>query len=50
VVLLLILAMNMLSNYCMLDHVWGIKITALKESVDFATLDTEILFSKLKSH
>jgi hypothetical protein len=26
------------------------KITALKESVDFATLDTEKLFSKLKSH
>jgi hypothetical protein len=26
------------------------KITALKESADFATLDTEKLFSKLKSH
>jgi hypothetical protein len=26
------------------------KITALKKSVDFATLDTENLFSKLKSH
>jgi hypothetical protein len=26
------------------------KITALEESVDFATLDTEKLFSKLKSH
>jgi hypothetical protein len=26
------------------------KITALEESADFATLDTEILFSKLKSH
>jgi hypothetical protein len=26
------------------------KITALEESVDFATLDTENLFSKLKSH
>jgi hypothetical protein len=26
------------------------KITALDESVDFATLDTEKLFSKLKSH
>jgi hypothetical protein len=26
------------------------KITALKESTDFATLDTEKLFSKLKSH
>jgi hypothetical protein len=26
------------------------KITALKESADFATLDTEKLFSVLKSH
>jgi hypothetical protein len=26
------------------------KITTLEESVDFATLDTEKLFSKLKSH
>jgi hypothetical protein len=26
------------------------KITALQESADFATLDTEKLFSKLKSH
>jgi hypothetical protein len=26
------------------------KITALEESIDFATLDTEKLFSKLKSH
>jgi hypothetical protein len=26
------------------------KITALEESVDFATLDTEKVFSKLKSH
>jgi hypothetical protein len=26
------------------------KITVLEESVDFATLDTEKLFSKLKSH
>jgi hypothetical protein len=26
------------------------KITALKESADFATLDTKKLFSKLKSH
>jgi hypothetical protein len=32
------------------DHVWGIKITALKESADFATLDTKKLFSNLKSH
>jgi hypothetical protein len=28
----------------------GMKITALEESVDFATLDIEKLFSKLKSH
>jgi hypothetical protein len=26
------------------------KITAIEESADFATLDTEKLFSKLKSH
>jgi hypothetical protein len=26
------------------------KITTLEESVDFTTLDTEKLFSKLKSH
>jgi hypothetical protein len=32
------------------DSVWGTKITALEESVDFANLDTEKLFSKLKSH
>jgi hypothetical protein len=32
------------------DHVWGMKITALEESTNFATLDTEKLFSKLKSH
>jgi hypothetical protein len=32
------------------DHVLGMKITALEESADFATLDTEKLFSKLKSH
>jgi hypothetical protein len=32
--------------YVLDDHVWGMKITALEESVDFATLDTEILFSK----
>jgi hypothetical protein len=29
---------------------WGMKITALEESVDFATIDTDKLFSKLKSH
>jgi hypothetical protein len=36
--------------YALDNHVWGMKITALEESVDFATLDTEKLFSKLKSH
>jgi hypothetical protein len=36
--------------YALDDHVWGIKITALEESADFATLDKEKLFSKLKSH
>jgi hypothetical protein len=35
--------------YALDDHVWGIKITALEESADFATLTTEKLFSKLKS-
>jgi hypothetical protein len=34
--------------YMLDDHVWGMKITTLEESVNFATLDT--LFSKLKSH
>jgi hypothetical protein len=29
---------------------WVMKITALEESADFASLDTEKLFSKLKSH
>jgi hypothetical protein len=44
--------MNVLNSCFMLwiDHVCGMKITALEESVDFATLDTEKLFSKLKSH
>jgi hypothetical protein len=32
------------------DSMWGMKITVLEESTDFATLDTEKLFSKLKSH
>jgi hypothetical protein len=32
------------------NHVWGMKITALKESADFDTLETGKLFSKLKSH
>jgi hypothetical protein len=34
--------------YALDDHVWGMKITALEESADFATLDTKKLFSKLK--
>jgi hypothetical protein len=52
VVPLLILTMNMLNNYCMLLMIMfgGMKITALEESADFATLDTEKMFSKLKSH
>jgi hypothetical protein len=36
--------------YALDDHVWDMKITTLEESADFATLDTEKLFSKLKSH
>jgi hypothetical protein len=36
--------------YALDDSVWGMKITALEESADFATLDTEKLFNKLKSH
>jgi hypothetical protein len=36
--------------YALVDHVWGMKIIALEESTDFTTLDTEKLFSKLKSH
>jgi hypothetical protein len=35
--------------YALDDHVWGMKIIALEESTDFATLNTEKLFSKLKS-
>jgi hypothetical protein len=35
--------------YALDDHVWGMKITVLDESADFATLDTEKLFSKHKS-
>jgi hypothetical protein len=31
------------------DSVWGMKITTLEESADFTALDTEKLFSKLKS-
>jgi hypothetical protein len=34
--------------YAFDDSVWGMKITALEEPTDFATLDTEKLFSKLK--
>jgi hypothetical protein len=36
--------------YALNDSIWGMKITALEESADFATQDTEKLFSKLKSH
>jgi hypothetical protein len=36
--------------YALDGHVWGMKITVLEEFADFATLDTEKLFSKLKSH
>jgi hypothetical protein len=36
--------------YALDDSIWGMKITALHESADFATLDTKKLFSKLKSH
>jgi hypothetical protein len=35
--------------YALDDHVWGIKITALEEFADFATLDTKKLFNKIKS-
>jgi hypothetical protein len=36
--------------YALNDSVWGMKITVLEESVDFATLYIEKLFSKLKFH
>jgi hypothetical protein len=36
--------------YALDDSIWGMKITALEESTDFATLNTEKLFSKSKSH
>jgi hypothetical protein len=36
--------------YALDDSIWGMKVTALEESTDFATLDTEKLFSMLKSH
>jgi hypothetical protein len=32
------------------DSVWGMKSTALEESANFATLNTEKLFNKFKSH
>jgi hypothetical protein len=38
------------NNDALDDSVWGMKITTLEESADFATLDTENLFSKFKSH
>jgi hypothetical protein len=36
--------------YTLDGHVWHMKITGFEESANFATLDTEKLFSKLKSH
>jgi hypothetical protein len=36
--------------YALDDHVWGMKITTLEESTNFATLYIEKLFSKLKFH
>jgi hypothetical protein len=36
--------------YALDDHVCNMKITTLDKSADFATLDTEKLFSKLKFH
>jgi hypothetical protein len=36
--------------YALDDYARGIKITALKEFTDFATLDTEKMFSNLKCH
>jgi hypothetical protein len=36
--------------YALDDSVWDMKITVLEEFADFATLYTEKLFSKLKSH
>jgi hypothetical protein len=36
--------------YALDDSIWGMKITVLEKSTDFATLDTEKLFSKLKSY
>jgi hypothetical protein len=52
VVLLLVLIMSVLNNCSMLLMIMcgGMKITILKKSADFATLDTEKLFNKIKSH
>jgi hypothetical protein len=36
--------------YALDDSIWGMKITTLEEYADFATLNTEKLFSKLKSY
>jgi hypothetical protein len=36
--------------YTLDDSIWGMKIITLEESADFATLDIEKLFSKLKYH
>jgi hypothetical protein len=36
--------------YVLDDSVWGMKITALEESANFTILNTEKLFSMLKSH
>jgi hypothetical protein len=36
--------------YTLDDHVWGMKITNLKEFADFVTLDTEKLFSNIEKH
>jgi hypothetical protein len=33
--------------YALDNHIWGMKITALEESVDFGILDTKKLFSKI---
>jgi hypothetical protein len=33
--------------YALDDHVWGMKITALEESADFATPDTEFFLASL---
>jgi hypothetical protein len=36
--------------YALDGSIWGMKITTLEESANFVILDTEKLFSKLKSH